>query len=337
VIKLVELFKDEDGKDLARVQTYDRVTSPGTILSSLDVWKPEEWFDPEKAPQYVVLPPTPLPSQVTAMPVYHIPNGGDGLEFGVSEMRGLLGLQAAMNQGMTDEDLALALMGIGVFATDESAVTRNEQGEQIPLAMYPGVVLENAKNLRRVDGITSVQPYTDHFGRIEGYMGDATGATDAARGRLEVTEAESGVALQLRLGPTLSKAGEKDRIILDVMAQLFYDLAQMWFPLDPPIVAGTAVPAFLDVTVLPVLGDKLPVNRKAEAELYSALFVSGLISAASARKALTRVGFEFDPSEAELMLAEKVATAAAEGGDPAQDRASNELTGGSALNSPPVE
>lgn len=332
-IRLVErvLVGDEEQ---VRVQLYDRTGNGVTILTSLEMWKPDEWFvtDGSKSALATLQPPTPLPSQVTTFPVYHIPNGGDGYEFGSSEMRGLLGLQAAMNQGMTDEDLALALMGIGVFATDEAAVTRDGDGNVVPLSMYPGIVIENAKGLRRVEGITTVQPYTDHFARIEGYMGDATGATDAARGRMEVTEAESGVALRIRLGPTLAKAGIKDRIILAVMTQMFYDLVQMWSPLDPM----EGISPFLDVSVVPVLGDKLPANRAEEVTLWSSLVVSNIASAATARKALVKVGFEFDPSEAELLLAEKVATAAAEGGDPAQDRATNEVNDGSALNSPPV-
>lgn len=334
-IRLVELVQVGD-ETQARVQLYDRtVDEAGTIYTSLEMWKPEDWHAGDKVPLATILSPTPLPSQVTAFPVYHIPNGGNGLEWGSSEMRGLLTLQAAMNQGVTDEDLALALMGLGVFATDESPTIRNEAGEETVPALYPGVLIQNAKGMRRVEGITSVQPYTDHFARIEGWMGDATGATDAARGRLEVTEAESGVALRLRLGPTLSKAGIKDQIIIDVTRQMFYDLTQMWAPLDP-LVGVEGATNFQDVTVIPVLGDKLPVNRKTEAEMWSSLFVAGLVSAASARKALARIGFVFDPAEAELMLAEKVATAAAEGGDPAVDRENNER-GGSALNSPPVE
>lgn len=332
VVKLVELFPEGD-EIVARVQTYDRVSQPGAILSSLEVWKQEEWFDPEKSPLRVVIPPTPLPPQVPAIPVYHIPNGGNGLDFGSSEMRGLLTLQAAMNQGVTDEDLALALMGIGVFATDETTTMRNEAGEVVPAFIFPGVILQNAKGLRRVEGVTDVQPYTDHFARLEGYMGDATGATDAARGRMEVTEAESGVALRLRLGPTLAKAAIKDQIITDVHAQMFYDLAQGWALLDP----GDGIPAFQDVEVVPMLGEKLPVNRKEAVDLWSTLYVANLVSAASARKALAAVGFEFDPAEAELLLAEKVALAAAEGGDPAVDRTTNEVNGGSGLNTPPEE
>jgi hypothetical protein len=106
----------------------------------------------------------------------------------------------------------------------------------------------------------------------------------------------------------------------------------MWAPLD----LGDGVGNLADVRVFPTFGDKLPTNRKAEVDLWGALVLSGISSAATARAALTQIGFTFDPSEGELIAAEKVAMAAAEGGDPAQDREDNER-GGSALNSPPEE
>jgi hypothetical protein len=246
--------------------------------------------------------------------------------FGSSEMRGLEGLQAALNQSAKDEDLALALMGIGLYATDEPGAPVNNQGVATPWYISPGAVIENSKGLRKVEGISTLVPYTDHINRLEGWMGDATGATDAARGRLEVQEAESGIALQLRLSPTLTRAKEKDQIILDVHGQMFHDLVQMWFP-------AFEQKNFTDVRVFPVAGDKLPVNRKQEVEIANALVLGGIMSAASARQYLVRKGFTdmFDPREGELVLAEKVATAAAEGGDSAPEaRESDELADGDA-------
>lgn len=331
-VRLVDLFLDGDAT-MARVQLYDRtVDDVGTIYSSLTIWKQDEWFDPKKAPQAVLVPPTALPAVFTSFPVYHIPNGSEtGEVFGSSELRGLETLQAALNQSNTDEDISIALMGLGVFATDGPSRPLDQNGNPTNWMLYPGIVIENSAGLRRLDGITTVQPYTDHINRIEGYLADASGATDAARGRIEVTTAESGVALQLRLGPTLSKAKVKDQVIEDVHAQMFFDLVNMWLPTFEGV-------NITDVRVFPQFGDKLPLNRDAEATVISNLYVAGLVSAGSARKYLDGHGFAgvFDPSEAELILAEKVATAAAEGADPAVDRATNELTGQSALNSPPV-
>lgn len=317
------------GEDpLVRTQRYMRQDN-GQIMSSVDLWKPEEWFlwrydDDPKQPVENVVPPTLLPPQITAFPVYHVPHHPDTEDaYGNSPMRGLMTLQAALNQSMTDEDLALALIGLGVYATEQPGQATNAQGEVVPWPIYPGAVVENAKGLRRVEGLTSLQPYGEHVSRLEGYMADSSGATDAARGRLEVAEAESGVALQLKLGPTLALAEEQDRVILDVHTQMFYDLVQMWFPVYEGL-------NFTDVTVVPVLGDKLPVNRTAEAELMGQLVVANIISAASARKWLSERGFAgaFDEREGDLVLAEKVGMAAAEQGDTTlEGRAAQEQQG----------
>lgn len=316
-----------------RVQRYQRIPSAdgstAQIVSSLEMWKSEEWFlwrfdDDEKDPVSVLSPPTPLPPQITAFPVYHIPSRPEaGAVFGTSPMRGLEILQEALNQSMTDEDLSLALIGIGLYATDQQGSPVGPDGTPVPWNVYPGAVLENAKGLRRVEGITSLSPYNDHVSRLEGYMADASAATDAARGRVEVAEAESGVALQLRLAPTLAVAEDHDLVVLDVHRQMFYDLVQMWFPAFESL-------NFTDVTVVPVLGDKLPVNRAAEVQMVNELVLGGILSAASARKYLASKGFAnlFDPREGDLILAEKVALAAAEGGDTSlEDRETQERAG----------
>jgi hypothetical protein len=288
-------------------------------MSVVDLWEPDKWFlwgyaDDAATPVANVVPPQTLPPQITTIPVYHVPNRPeDGAVFGTSPMRGLEVLQAALNQSVTDEDLALALIGLGVYATEEAGSPVDPvTGQARSWFIYPGMVIENAKGLHKVEGITSLAAYNDHVNRLEGYVGDASGATDAARGRLEVDEAESGIALQLRLAPTLALAEEQDQIILDVHRQMFYDLTQFWFPTYEQV-------NFTDVSVLPVLGDKLPVNRAAEVEMVNSLVVTNILSAGSARNYLLKKGFNdlFQDAEGDLVLAEKVALAAAEGGDDA--------------------
>lgn len=330
-VRLVDTVKIGDDT-FARVQLYDKWhegTPSEVIESSLTLWKPEDWFDPTKSPEQVLVPPALLPAVITAFPVYHVSNGqeGQGGTFGSSEIRGLEGLQAALNQSVTDEDLALALMGLGVYATDSAGSPTDGQGNQVDWFIYPGAVLENAKGLRRVEGLSTVQPYTDHVSRLEGYLADATGATDAARGRLEVAEAESGIALTIKLAPTLAKAEDKDQIIVDVHNQMFFDLVQMWLPTYDHI-------NVMDVRVFAVLGDKLPVNRQSEADLVSGLVLNHIMSAGSARNYLVTKGFTgmFDPQEGELVLAEMVAEAAALQSDPAVDRTDAELGNNDAAN-----
>lgn len=331
MVKLAEPVQVGDETQV-RVQTYERLVDAAgaaSIVSSLTMWKPEDWFlwrydDEEAEPVVVLIPPTPLPPQITAFPVYHIPHRpGVNEIWGSSPMRGLEVLQAGLNQSVTDEDLALALMGLGVYATEEPGSPTDASGQPTSWDVYPGIVIQNAKGLHKVEGITGLQAYTDHIGRLEGYVGDASGATDAARGRLEVAEAESGIALQLRLAPTLALAEVQDQIILDVHRQMFYDLVQMWLP----AYEGVNV---TDVTVLPVLGDKLPVNRAAEVTMVTELVVANVLSAGSARTYLAKKGFVdmFDPREGDLVLAEMSARAIAEGGDSSlEDREAQERAG----------
>lgn len=312
--------------DETQVRTQRYIKTEAGITSQTETWKTDEWFrwrfdDEAKTPVAIVSPPTLLPAVITAFPVYHVPNTTESGEvFGSSEMRGLEVLQAALNQSMTDEDIALALIGLGVYATEEPGSPVDSTGKSIPWFISPGAVLENAKGLRKVDGLTTLAPYNDHVNRTEGYLGDASGATDAAKGHIQVAEAESGIALRLRLAPTLAKAEDKDQIIKDVHAQMFYDLVNMWFP---------AIEAlnFTDVTMVPVLGDKLPVHREAEAALVEGLVLGGILSAASARTYLISKGFAgmFDPNEADLILAEKMANAAAETGGGLEARDGQEV------------
>jgi hypothetical protein len=326
-VRLVELVQAGDEQQ-ARVQLYDKWNEGNpsdTIYSSLRTYKQEEWFllgEDAKPHIEELLPPTPLPAAITSFPVYHVPMDPDldNPPWGISAMRGFEGLQAALNQSITDEDLALALTGIGVYATDEPGSPVTKAGEPTDWFIYPGAVISAAKGLRRVEGITSFQPYTEHVGRLEGYMADASGATDAARGRLEVSEAESGIALQLKLGPTISKAEVMDHSIIDVHTQLIYDLVTMWLPTFEGM-------NFTDVEFVVQLGDKLPVNRKAEVELVTQLVVAKVVSAGSARTYLAKRGFGelFDlAAEGDLVLAEAAALAAAEGGDALADREAQE-------------
>lgn len=314
MVVLAELVQVGDEQQV-RTQRYLRQEN-GTIVSTLETWKPDEWFkwghaDESKQPIQVLRPPVTLPAQITSFPVYHIPNTAEvGEVFGSSEMRGLEVLQAALNQSATDEDLALALMGLGLYATDEAGSPMDNTGKTIPWYIAPGAVLENAKGLRKVEGLSNLAPYNDHIARFEGYLGDASGATDAARGRLEVQEAESGIALQLRLAPTLAKAAEKDNIILDVHRQMFYDLANMWMP-------AFESKNYASLSITPKIADKLPVNRAAEVQMVNELVLGGIMSAGSARKYLESKGFGgmFDPREGDLVLAEKTVLAAAAGGN----------------------
>lgn len=326
---LVEQFVEGDDTFIKR-QTYRRVQDAngnftGTVTTETAIFKPDEWFDPTKGPQRVLAQPMPLPAQITALPVYHVPNFEEPQNpWGSSELRGFERILAAINGSYTDEDIALALEGLGVYYTETNRRPVDpDTGEVVDWNIYPGRVLQGTK-LERVQGIGSVQPYTDHIDRMVRALREATAAGDAAIGNVDVQTAESGVALALRMAPTMAKATEKDRIILDVHNQMLWDL-RGWLQAYEGI-------NLADVTVRLRLGDKLPSNKRAEVELVALMMSTSppLLSAGSARRYLEARGFAgaFADNEAALVAAEQqeiTAWATADAG--VVGREAGELTG----------
>lgn len=308
-----------DDKFLIHRQRYEKVVNAdgtNTIWSELAVYEEDKWFPTaNEAAVQVVRPLTALPPDIQAFPVYHVPHQYEpGNPFGSSELRGLETVAAAVNQSVTDEDLALALMGLGVYATDQPGSPIDPvTGKARDWFVYPGAVIENSKGLRKVEGISGVEAYTSHIDRLFGFMQRATGATEAAMGRVDVQVAESGVALTLELAPMLAKAEEQDDVIADVHNQMFHDL-RAWLK----VYEGVNID---DVAMLATFADKLPQNRKAEVELVASLMSTTppVLSAASARLYLAKKGFGdmFQQNEDVLVLTEQEASAAASmAGDP---------------------
>lgn len=305
-VHLVDHFVNAEKKEMVRRQTYEKIDS--TIWSSVVEMETSEFA--KAAPKMtIVKPPTALPPQITAIPVYHVKNFDEpGNPYGSSELRGLEVVMAAMNQAISDQDLALALEGLGVYTTDGGGPV-DENGEESDWVIGPGRVVENAQNFKRVPGIGSVTPYTDHIGTLYSFMKEASGTPDAAIGNVDVQVAESGIALALRMGPILAKSEEKEDSALDVLANMLYDL-KAWHSAYEGL-------NFPDVSVLPAFGDKMPVNRKGEIDLHVAMVMCDppIMSATTARERLAEKGIVFAADEFTRIIQEKAAMA--EAGAPA--------------------
>lgn len=309
-IHLVEQFLNEKNEVRLKRLTYEwDPAGSGQILMSEGVWKLDKWFTPEN-PEVVITPPTLLPAEITSFPVYNIKNFEEpGNPYGSSELRGLERIMQAVNQAVSDEDIALALEGLGVYATDGGGPV-DEDGNETDWILGPGEVVENGLNFRRVSGVSSLEPYTDHINRLITFMQEASATPAVAIGKVDVQVAESGIALALQMGPMLSKAIEKDQEILDVHTQMFYDL-RAWFQVYEGI-------NLQNVSVLPVLGDKLPLNKEKEVNLILSLVNSGLMSKETARPLLAKYGYVFAPNENDLITEEskQAASVFAEAGLP---------------------
>lgn len=306
-VHLAEQFLDAGGNPRVRRQTYTKLED-GTIQSELAIFEIDKWSGEAEGPAVEqVVKPFVLPPAITSIPVYHFRNGvvDDLQPYGNSDMRGIERVMAGLNQAMSDEDLALALEGLGLYKTANGAPL-DENDEETDWILGPGRVVED-ESFERVPGIGSVAPYGDHIDRIDRFMKEAAGVPSAAIGKVDVQVAESGVALALEMLPLLTKASDNEDALKDILTQLFYDLHTMWFPAYEQM-------SFETLAVLPTFTDPLPVNVKQEIANVTTMMssVPPILSAATAREYLTlKIGFQFAADEvARIVQEQQLATAA---------------------------
>jgi len=312
---IAEQHLEPDGKAYIRRQTYRKDSGtggPSTISYADELFEVDKWMDPDAAPVRAMAPAITLPSPIDALPIYHIPNFNEpGVLWGSSEIRGLERILAAINQSISDEELSLALEGLGVYATD-SGTPVDDNGEEVPWNLGPGRVVElpDGKKMSRITGVSSVTPYQEHIAYLHKLIDEATAMAPVAKGSVEVDVAESGVALQLELAPLLSRAVEKEQIVTDVLTNMLFDLAKWYVGYE-----GTAFNSLMEVTRwVPKYGPKVPVNREKEITQLLAIAASKpqVVSMSYIRNRLRQLGFEDMPDETTIMaeiLAETQATA----------------------------
>lgn len=303
-VHLAEQFENSKGESRVRRQTYEK--TPEGIYSELTIWEPEKWATGDGRPVETPLPRTLLPSNIRQIPVYHIRNAvtDDLAPFGNSEMRGLERLMASINQSMSDEDLALALEGLGVYKSGNGAPVDDDE-EETDWIIGPGRVVEDP-TFERVNGVSSVAPFLDHVNRIDSFMKEASGTPDVAVGKVDVQIAESGVALALKMAPILARAEDKETEISEVLDQMWYDLLS-WF-------AAYEGKTFADTSVQTIFGSPLPVNVDKEIDYCIKMIEGGIMSTTTARAYLkAKCGIEFANDEFAKIVQEKAALAEAEG------------------------
>lgn len=254
-VDLVEFFITENYEQRLKKQSYRyevlggrrRVTSETTVVMV------EKWWSSEAEKVSTVTAKKVLPEAITTIPVYHFKNiDWEGQAFGSSELRGFERLFAAINQTITDEEVALALQGLGVYATD-AGPPEDEAGEDTDWVIAPAKVMELPAGayFKRVEGLSTVQPSQDHIKYLTEALYRTTAHFDTAN--IDVAIAESGVALAIKFLPTLAKIEQRDEQALGTMRQMFFDLKAWLQAYENVQIAGE---------ILLRIGDKLPSNRE---------------------------------------------------------------------------
>lgn len=252
-----------------------------------------------------------FPVGLNTLPIYHMKNNEEtGNPFGSSELRSLERVVAAINQAVSDQDVALALAGLGVYKTSEGGPVDGD-GNATNWIIGPGEVIEDP-DFDRVGGVGSITPSLEHIKYLEATVDKSAGITDVTRGEVSADVAASGVALAIRMAPTIDAADEKDLHIKDIMDQLLFDL-KTWFKVFESI-------DFLEADVTCVFGDKLPGNRQSEIQELLMLLEAGLLSKEYVISVLAdKYGMQFPPNMLDDIA--KSAAAAAAAADPYAQRA----------------
>lgn len=284
---------------------YVKVGDGTRITVQLAFFEPGAWDDrfPGLPPLRPVAPPAEfkddpllreqmLPASVTTIPLYHAVNNRQDEEvWGTSEVAGLESVIAGIVQGASDEDITLALQGLGFYVTTSTRPI-NSDGEETDWIVGPGIVAEikPGTTMERVAGLDKVTPFLDHIDMLKASVDEAAGITATAVGTVDSQLVASGVALRLDMAPILSKNAEKEVELRGVLDQMGMDLLDMWGPVDGQTFAK-------DLVVQTTFDDPLPVDRAGIIKEITDLVAKGLMSRKFAIEQLSkRLGYEFPPN-----------------------------------------
>ena len=286
---------------------YDGITTDGDISYQVDSFEVADWQDPTKAKPFAggERSPVEIVSGINKLPVYTWKNFDvPEAVWGLSELSGLETLIAGVNQAVSDEDLALAIAGLGVYVTDGGPpVDDNNQETAWGLGPAEVVEVKDGKKFERISGVTTVDPSLNHVRYLQEMAFRTSGASDVAQGQVEVQMAESGIALQLRLGAILDEAKQKNLLIQTRTDNMLFDLRQ-WFDVYEgvdfgefdPMSPGSATTMILDI------GKPLPEDEDAWIKTlfqgYNA--IPAIFSGSFVRAELRRMGRDI-PDDATMM------------------------------------
>jgi hypothetical protein len=311
---VTQFTKKVDGEDklLIRKLTYEKVLEGSMTQPKRVIYREEalfeitpDWFGPTPKLVQQILPREALDERIQHFPVYWYNNREweSQARYGSSELRGLEFLEWAVSQGATDTQAALALEGLGVFATDGGRPV-NDDGIEEDWEVAPGKVMEVPAGayFRRVDGVGTITPMMDQIKYLEGKMQQASGLSDVALGQVDVQTAASGIALAIRFMPTLAKIEHRDTAGIEITQQMVHDL-QAWFD----VYEGYKFHGEFEVNIAKV---KLPADPVRTLNELNNMVDRKIISRKTYAKEAAALGYNIDFEE-ELKQIQKEAEEAA--------------------------
>lgn len=347
---LIDLVPDprDITKQVVRRQTYTKATGeafgPSTIMSSIGYYELGKWDDRKTAtnatPQVAIVDwpdaklPFALPDAITKLPVYLMPNQKQPCQtFGSSEMRGIETVVASVNQAVSDQDLTLAIQGLGVYvSTAGPPIAADGTAGQFNIGPAEVVEVPSDATFSRVSGVSSGLPGIEHMNFVLGQTQSAIGIPDIAAGIVDVAVAESGIALQLQLSPLLSHNAEKEQEWGDEYNEMFRDIVDGWF------VAYEAFGRETGVEVTMKVGNPVPQDRAARfAEIIEMVTsVPALMSVRTAVVELGKIGYDIPADELTQLTKEAQERANMLQLDPFAQRSLGEMSSGTGTTTPPA-
>lgn len=347
IVELVQDFREPNNADkrIVKRRTFrkqpvgsdDNNGDPTqAITSELTHWELGKWDDrTSDAIEKQVQVPYPekdeaeeaLEAPITQLPVYKWRNNApQNSSWGTSQLSGLETLLYGLNQSLSDEDAILVFQGLGMYVTNAAPPLDPNTGDVTDWNIGPKQIIELSGDQRfdRVTGITDVSPLQDHMKFMNDMMCEASGTPQTAIGRVDVSIAESGISLQLQLMPLIAANAEKEIEWINVLDQMFYDIATMWLPAYEKEQFGN-IEAMTDITVVSIFDDPMPVDKNAKTQEIIQLDQANLILKSMAVAALRELGWRFPTTDANgqpltdddiaLMLLDQ-ASAVAQAADP---------------------
>lgn len=321
-IHMVELIQDarEPDKPEKRVvqrrtfrRIFDETGEPTGVTSELRFFELGKWDDRsvkalEKLEEITEAPfaeriedEEPLPYPIVSLPLYKWRvRPMENTTWGISILAGMETLLYALNQSLSDEDATLVFQGLGMYVTSAPPPLDPNTQQVTDWNIGPKQIIEIGQDQRfdRVTGVSDVAPMQDHMNFISDKgIAEGRGIPDVAAGRVDVTVAESGIALQLQLMPLLESNAELELEMLSTYDQLFYDITTQWLPAYEPEMFGNAE-AMAELSVVCVFDDPKPKNRDAEIQETVLLDTSNLILKSMVVAKLRSLGWQYPTTDA---------------------------------------